>query len=234
MAIKAAWTLAILVALMVTAVPQVRAGQAKAATVPSSCNTLDGKWTIIAVDNRPVHNNEDLSDAISTLQPDKMVYLTVSQVRPDDGAGRTIKIAFRVGDINQPGGSSATSTAEQNAPQSEDDYEMLSGCVNCEIPGVKLGGVEVQLTVDNDDSVSPPVKRASFMVTAPIENSPADRSGLIRESDQIVKINGDDVGKMTVTEAIKRLREPKGADVRLGMARTVGPDESFTVTLPRW
>jgi len=234
MAIKAAWTLAILVALMVTAVPQVRAGQAKAATVPFSCNTLDGKWTIIAVDNRPVHNNEDLSDAISTLQPDKMVYLTVSQVRPDDGAGRTIKIAFRVGDINQTVGSSATSTAEQKAAQSEDDYELLSGCVNCEIPGVKLGGVEVQLTVDNDDSVSPPVKRPSFMVTAPIENSPADRSGLIRESDQIVKINGDDVGKMTVTEAIKRLREPKGADVRLSMARTVGPDESFTVTLPRW
>jgi len=234
MAIKPAWTLAILVALMVTAVPQVRAGQAKATTVPSSCNTLDGKWTIIAVDNRPVHNNEDLSDAISTLHPDKMVYLTVSQVRPDDGAGRTIKIAFRVGDINQPGGSSATSTAEQNAAQSEDDYELLSGCVNCEIPGVKLGGVEVQLTVDNDDSVSPPVKRASFMVTAPIKNSPADRSGLIRESDQIVKINGDDVGKMTVTEAIKRLREPKGADVRLSMARTVGRDESFTVSLPRW
>ena len=90
------------------------------------------------------------------------------------------------------------------------------------------------LTVDNDDSVSPPVKRASFMVTAPIKNSPADRSGLIRESDQIVKINGDDVGKMTVTEAIKRLREPKGTNVTLTMARTVGRDESFTVTLPRW
>ena len=233
MAIKPAWTLAILVALMVTAVPQVRAGQAQTVPVPSTCNTWDGDWTIAAVDNRPVRNNEDLSDAIGTLQPDKMVYLTVSQVRPD-GAGRTIKIAFRVGDVNQTVGSSATSTAEQNAPQSEDDYELLSGCVNCEIPGVKLGGVEVQLTVDNDDSVSPPVKRASFMVTAPIKNSPADRSGLIRESDQIVKINGDDVGKMTVTEAIKRLREPKGADVRLSMARTVGPDESFTVTLPRW
>jgi hypothetical protein len=82
MAIKPAWTLAILVALMVTAVPQVRAGQAQATTVPSSCNRLDGKWTIIAVDNRPVHNNEDLSDAIGTLQSDKLLYLTVSQLRP--------------------------------------------------------------------------------------------------------------------------------------------------------
>ena len=233
MSIKATWTLTLLVALIVTVAPQVRAGQAQAIPVPSSCNTLDGNWTIIGVDNRPVHNNEDLSDAISTLQSDKMVYLTVSQLRPD-GGGRTIKIAFRVGDINQTVGSSATNTAEQNAPQSEDDYELLSGCVNCEIPGVKLGGVEVQLTVDNDDSVSPPVKRANFMVTAPIKNSPADRSGLIRESDQIVKINGDDVGKMTVMEAIKRLREPKGTNVTLAMARTVGRDKSFTVTLPRW
>ena len=40
MAIKAAWTLAILVALILTAVPQVRAGQTKAITVPSSCNTF--------------------------------------------------------------------------------------------------------------------------------------------------------------------------------------------------
>jgi len=233
MAIKGAWTLAILVALMVTAVPQVRAGQAQTVPVPSTCNTWDGDWTIAAVDNRPVRNNEDLSDVISTLQPDSRIYVTVFQDLPGGGR-KTFKIAFRVGNTNQAVGSSSTITAEQNASQSEDDYEMLSGCVNCEIPGVKLGGVEVQLTVDNDDSVSPPVKRASFMVTAPIKNSPADRSGLIRESDQIVKINGDDVGKMTVTEAIKRLREPKGADVRFSMARTVGPDESFTVTLPRW
>jgi S1-C subfamily serine protease len=233
MAIKGAWTLAILVALIVTVAPQVRAGQAQATTVPSSCNTLDGKWTIIGVDNRPVHNNEDLSDAISTLQSDKMVYLTVSQLRPD-GGGRTIKIAFRVGDINQTVGSSAAITAEQNAAPSEDDYELLSGCVNCEIPGVKLGGVEVQLMVDEDDSVSPPVKRGTFTVAAPIKSSPADQSGLIRESDQIVKINGDPVSKMTVREAIKRLREPKGTNVTLTMARTVGRDESFIVTLPRW
>jgi len=232
-AIKGAWTLAILAALIVTVAPQVRAGQAQATTAPSSCNTLDGNWTIIGVDNRPVHNNEDLSDAIGTLPSDRLLYLTVSQLRPD-GGGRTIKIAFRVGDINQTSASSATITAEQNAPQSEDDYELLSGCVNCEIPGVKLGGVEVQLMVDEDDSVSPPVKRGTFTMTAPVKNSPAAQSGLLRDSDQIVKINGDPVSKMTVTEAIKRLREPKGTNVTLTMARTVGRDESFIITLPRW
>ena len=71
MAIKGAWTLAILAALIVTVAPQVRAGQAQATTAPSSCNTLDGNWTIIGVDNRPVHNNKDLSDAISKLQSDR-------------------------------------------------------------------------------------------------------------------------------------------------------------------
>ena len=233
MAIKGAWTLGILVALIVTVAPQVRAGQAQATTVPSSCNTLDGKWTITAVDNRPVRNNEDLSDVISTLQPDSRIYVTVFQDLPGGGR-KAFKIAFSVGNKNQAVGSSSTITAEQSATQSEDYYELISGCWNCEVPGVKLGGVEVQLTVDNDDSVSPPVKRASLMVTAPIKNSPADRSGLIRESDQIVKINGDDVGKMTLMEAIKRLREPKGTNVTLTMARTVGRDESFSVTLPRW
>ena len=133
MAIKAAWTLAILVALMVTAVPQVRAGQATATTVPSSCNTLDGDWTIAAVDNRPVRNNEDLSDVISTLQPDSRIYVTVFQDLPGGGR-KTFKIAFRVGNTNQAVGSSSTITAEQNASQSEDYYELISGCWNCEIP----------------------------------------------------------------------------------------------------
>jgi C-terminal processing protease CtpA/Prc len=232
MAIKAAWTLAILAALMVTVVPPVRAGQPQAVSVGSSCNSLDGNLTIVGLDNRPVSNDEDLRDALSTRQPDNRMYLTVSQLLPD-GARKTIKIALRVGNKNETVGSGSTITAEQNAPQSEDYYEMISGCVNCVIPGVGLGGVNVQVLVNEDDSVAPPVKRGLFTVTAPSKNTPADRSGL-RSSDQIVKINGNPVSKMTVTEAIKQLREPKGSDVTLTMDRTVGPDESFTVTLPRW
>jgi C-terminal processing protease CtpA/Prc len=232
MAIKVAWTLAILAAFMMTVVPPVRAGQPQAVSVGSSCNSLDGDLTIVGVDNRPVINDQDLRDALSKRQPDNRIYLTMSQLLPD-GARKTIKIALNVGNKNQTVGSGSTITSEQNAPQSEDYYEMISGCVNCVIPGVALGGVNVQLVVNEDDSVAPPVKRGLFSVTAPAQNTPADRSGL-RPSDQVVKINGVPVGNMTVTEAIKRLREPKGSDVTLTMGRTVGPDESFTVTLPRW
>jgi C-terminal processing protease CtpA/Prc len=232
MAIKAAWKLAILVGFVMTLVSQVRAGQVQAVTVPSSCNSWDGDLTIVAVDNRPVANEEDLRNALSTLQPDNTIYLTLFQQLPN-GIRKAIKIAFRVGNKKQTVDSSSTITAEKNAPQSEDYYEMISGCVNCVIPGLALGGVDVQLLVNEDNSVAPPVKRGLFTVTAPAKDSPADQSGL-RFSDQIVKINGDPVGNMTVMDAIKRLREPKGTDVTLTMARTVGPEESLTVTLPRW
>lgn len=228
MAIKAPRTLTILVALMVTVVPHVRAGRAQAVSVGSNCDSLDGDLTIVGVNNRPVRNNKDLRDALRTPQPDNRMYLTVSEMLPG-GASKTIKIALGVGNLNP----SSTITAEQNAVQSEDYYEMISGCVNCAIPGAALGGVKVHLIVSEDDSVAPPVKRGLFTVTAPARNTPAYRSGL-RSSDQIVKINGAPVSNMTVMEAIKRLREPKGADVSLTMARTVGPEESFTVTLPRW
>jgi hypothetical protein len=154
MIIKAAWTLAIFVALMVTVVPQVRAGQAQAISIGSSCNSWDGDLTIVGVDNQPVRNDQDLRDALSTLQPNNRVCLTVSQLLPD-GARKTVKIAFRVGNINQTV-SRSTITVEQNAPQSEGYYEMISGCVNCVIPEVALGGVNVQLTVNEDDSVAPP------------------------------------------------------------------------------
>src|SRR5882724_10084793 len=129
MAIKPAWALAILVALIVTA-PQVRAGQAQAVSVGSNCNSWDGDLTIVGVDNRPVGNNKDLRDTLRTRQPDNRIYLTVSQLLPD-GASKTIKIAFRVGNKGQTVDSSSP---EQNAPQSEDYYEMISGCVNCVIP----------------------------------------------------------------------------------------------------
>jgi hypothetical protein len=52
MIIKAAWTLAIFVALMMTVVPQGRAGQAQAVSVGSSCNSWDGDLTIVGVDNQ--------------------------------------------------------------------------------------------------------------------------------------------------------------------------------------
>jgi C-terminal processing protease CtpA/Prc len=38
---------------------------------------------------------------------------------------------------------------------------------------------------------------------------------------------------MNLMEAIDRLREPKGTDVTLTMARTVGPDETYMATLQR-
>ena len=232
MANKAGWTLAILIALIVSGVPQLRAEQAQVVSVGPGYNSLEGDLSIVSVDNRPVRDNEDLRNALSALQPDNRVYLTVFQLLPN-GARKTFKIAFSVGNTNRAIGPASTITAKQNAPQSEEYYEMISGCVNCVIQGVALGGVGVQLIVNDDDSVAPAVKRGLFTVTTPAKNTAADRAGL-KLSDQIVKINGEPVSNIPLMEAIKRLREPKGSDVTLTIARTVGPEESFTVTLPRW
>jgi hypothetical protein len=160
MAIKAGWRLAIIVALMVSAAPQVQAGQTQSLSAGSNCNSWEGDLAIVALDNRPVRNTKDLRDVLGKLQPDDTIYLTVLQQLPS--GRKAIKIAFRVGNAKQSAGSSSTITAKQNAAPSEDYYEMISGCENCVIPGVELGGVEVHLIVNEDDSVTPPVKRGLF------------------------------------------------------------------------
>jgi carboxyl-terminal processing protease len=61
-----------------------------------------------------------------------------------------------------------------------------------------------------------------IIVVSPIEGTPAYRAG-IQAGDQIVKINGQTTKHMTLTEAVKLIRGPKGSKVTLTMNR-----EGFT------
>lgn len=231
MAIRSWWMFAIVVAV-IAAAPTLSAKHVPSIFSAGGCNAWDGELTIVEVDNRPIRNESDLRAALSELQPGGPMYLTIVQASPT-ASGRTIKVAFRVGTADRGDGSGSSGGPGQNTPQREDYYELISGCVNCTIPGIELGGVRVRVLVSEDDSVAPPVKRGLFTITTPTRNSYAERFGM-RPEDQIVRIGGKPVSGMTLMEAINRLQGPKGTDVTLTMARTEGPEKSFTVTLPRW
>ncbi len=75
------------------------------------------------------------------------------------------------------------------------------------------------------------VKDRMLTVVAPIEGTPADRAG-IHPGDRIVKIDGNPTKDMTLMEAVKKLRGPKGTSVTLAILREESPGP-FDLTLVR-
>ncbi|MGQ9860045.1 MAG: S41 family peptidase [Thermodesulfobacteriota bacterium] len=62
------------------------------------------------------------------------------------------------------------------------------------------------------------VRDGILTVVSPIDDTPAFRAGL-KAADQILKINGEPTKDMTLMEAIKRLRGPKGTQVTITIMR---------------
>jgi len=66
-------------------------------------------------------------------------------------------------------------------------------------------------------------------VVAPIEGTPADRAGL-QAGDRIVEIDGKPTKDLTLQEAVRRLRGPKGSKVTIGVLREGWSDpKSFEI-----
>ena len=84
-----------------------------------------------------------------------------------------------------------------------------------------FGGLGIEITV----------KDRQLTVVAPIEGTPADRAGL-HPADRIVKIDGNPTKDMTLIEAVKKLRGPKGTSVTLTILREESPGP-FDLTLVR-
>jgi carboxyl-terminal processing protease len=84
-----------------------------------------------------------------------------------------------------------------------------------------FGGLGIEITIRND----------VLTVVSPIEGTPAYKAG-IKSGDQIVKIDNDFTKGMTLTDAVKRMRGPKGSKIRLTIHREGIPD-LFTVTVTR-
>ncbi len=84
-----------------------------------------------------------------------------------------------------------------------------------------FGGLGIEITIKND----------MLTVVSPIEGTPAYKAG-IKSGDQIIKIDNDFTKGMTLTEAVKRMRGPKGSKIRLTIHRAGIPD-LFIVTVVR-
>jgi carboxyl-terminal processing protease len=84
-----------------------------------------------------------------------------------------------------------------------------------------FGGLGIEITVKND----------ILTVVSPIDGTPATKAG-IKAGDQIVKIENDFTKGMTLTDAVKRMRGPKGSKIHLTLHREGIPD-LFTVAVTR-
>ncbi len=72
----------------------------------------------------------------------------------------------------------------------------------------KFGGLGIEISI----------RDGILTVVAPLEDTPADRAG-IRAGDQIIKIDEQPTQDMTLTEAVQKMRGPKGTKVKLTIIR---------------
>ena len=84
-----------------------------------------------------------------------------------------------------------------------------------------FGGLGIEITVKN----------GILTVVSPIEDTPAFRSG-IKPGDQILKIEGEFTKDMSLVDAVKKMRGPKGTKVTLTLRRE-GVPELFDVAVMR-
>src|ERR1051326_5658912 len=84
-----------------------------------------------------------------------------------------------------------------------------------------FGGLGIEITNRN----------GVLTVVSPIEDTPAFRAG-IKPGDQILKIEGEFTKDMSLVEAVKKMRGPKGTKVTLTLRRE-GVPELFDVAVMR-
>ncbi len=83
-----------------------------------------------------------------------------------------------------------------------------------------FGGLGIEITV----------RDRQLTVVAPIDGTPADRAKL-EAGDRIVRINGEETKDMTLMEAVRKLRGPKGSEVTITIFRE--GQEPFDVSITR-
>jgi carboxyl-terminal processing protease len=77
----------------------------------------------------------------------------------------------------------------------------------------EFGGLGIEITI----------KDGLLVVVAPMEGSPAEKVG-VRPGDIIVKIDGKFTKELSLVDAVKRLRGPKGSPIQISLSRKGIPD----------
>lgn len=85
----------------------------------------------------------------------------------------------------------------------------------------RFGGLGLEITMRN----------GLLTVVSPIEDTPASRAG-VQPGDQIVGIDDQSTEDMSLTDAVKQLRGPRGSSVTITVRRT-GHDKLLTFTIVR-
>ena len=85
----------------------------------------------------------------------------------------------------------------------------------------KFGGLGIEITI----------RGGILTVVSPIEDTPAYRAG-IKSGDQIVKIESEFTKDMTLLEAVKKMRGPKGTKIKISIKRK-GESELLDFTIVR-
>ena len=75
------------------------------------------------------------------------------------------------------------------------------------------------------------LKNEVVTVIAPLKNSPAEKAGL-RSGDKILEINASSTVSMTINDAVKLIRGPKGTDITLTIGRN-GQEKPLKITITR-
>lgn len=85
----------------------------------------------------------------------------------------------------------------------------------------RFGGIGIEISVVKD----------ILTVVAPIEDTPAHLAG-VKPADQIIKIDGNSTKDITISEAVKKLRGPKGTKVTITIMRENEP-APFDIAITR-
>ncbi|NPA54131.1 MAG: S41 family peptidase [Aquificae bacterium] len=85
----------------------------------------------------------------------------------------------------------------------------------------EFGGLGIEITMENH----------KLIIVAPIEDTPAWKAGL-KPGDIIIEINGEPTDKMTLMEAVKKMRGKPGTKITLTIWRK-GEEKPFKVTITR-
>ncbi|MDR0319745.1 MAG: S41 family peptidase [Rickettsiales bacterium] len=83
----------------------------------------------------------------------------------------------------------------------------------------EFGGLGIQITSD----------KGAIRVISPIDGTPADKAG-IKAGDFITHIDGEQVGGMTLTEAVKRMKGRPGTKVKLTVIQSKGAPKTIELT----